>query len=70
MYKDIIAYLNVSKGSEAIRDFAVCVASALEAHNRHRNGVCLEYSGGKHGIIGAGLTLTFLWRCWPVDLAQ
>lgn len=32
MYKDIIAYLNVSKGSEAIGDFAVSVASALEAH--------------------------------------
>ena len=32
MFKDIIAYLNVSKGSESIADFAVSVASTLEAH--------------------------------------
>jgi nucleotide-binding universal stress UspA family protein len=32
MFKDIIAYLNVSKGSESIADFAVSVASSLEAH--------------------------------------
>ena len=32
MFKDIIAYLHVSKGSEAIADFAVSVASTLEAH--------------------------------------
>ena len=32
MFKDIIAYLNVSKGSEAIADFAVSIASKLEAH--------------------------------------
>lgn len=32
MFKDVIAYLNVSKGCEAIADFAVSVASTLEAH--------------------------------------
>ena len=32
MFKDIIAYLSVSKGNEAIADFAVSVASTLEAH--------------------------------------
>ena len=32
MFKDIITYLSVSKGNEAIADFAVSVASTLEAH--------------------------------------
>ena len=32
MFKDIITYLRVSKGNEAIADFAVSVASTLEAH--------------------------------------
>jgi len=32
MFKDIITYLSVSKGNETIADFAVSVASMLEAH--------------------------------------
>jgi hypothetical protein len=54
MFKDIITYLGVSKGNEAIADFAVSVASALEAHI---TGIAMGFPSKKSNLSNANTKL-------------